>query len=252
MAGVGLTAPGVSTWDIPGVAGRRPGLPDVNGLALVDNANKAPTSPTRPSANLLNTGDALAVAYGRLVPNARVSVAFAAGSPFLVQATLAPTAGNTSPGTALAILRTPSFVAGFSAAGDTIITYAPNILPGPITQPSAYLNIVIGLHNYSIGCVPITLAPSNWVTATVYALNAYIQPSAGNANGYFYQATAVAGTHTSGGTEPVWPTVIGATVVDNSGANQITWTCIGGLTGVRVTTAVDQVLTDEAYTAETW
>src|SRR5580704_5202873 len=46
--------------------------------------------------------------------------------------------------------------------------------------------------------------------------------------GLVYQATAVLGTGTSGGSSPVFPEPIGATVVDNPGPNQITWTAIEG------------------------
>ncbi len=65
--------------------------------------------------------------------------------------------------------------------------------------------------------------PGAWVTATAYAVGVFRRPVA--ANGFRYEVTAIAGTGTSGGAEPVWPTTIGATVVDNAGANQITWTC---------------------------
>lgn len=65
--------------------------------------------------------------------------------------------------------------------------------------------------------------PGAWVTGTAYALNSFVRPTV--ANGLRYKATAISGTGTSGGVEPVWPLTIGATVVDNAGANQITWTC---------------------------
>lgn len=65
--------------------------------------------------------------------------------------------------------------------------------------------------------------PGAWAAATAYPLNSFRRPT--TPNGFRYEATAIAGTGTSGGSEPVWPTTIGATVVDNAGANQITWTC---------------------------
>jgi len=69
---------------------------------------------------------------------------------------------------------------------------------------------------------------TSWATATAYALNSFVQPTAAHATGFYYQATAIVGTGTSdAATEPVWPVVVGATVVDNPGGNQITWTCIG-------------------------
>ena len=62
-----------------------------------------------------------------------------------------------------------------------------------------------------------------WAASTAYALNTYRRPT--TPNGYRYKATAIAGTGTSDSTEPTWPTTVGATVIDNAGADQITWTC---------------------------
>lgn len=67
--------------------------------------------------------------------------------------------------------------------------------------------------------------PGAWAEATAYALNTFRRPT--TANGFRYKVTAVAGSGTSAGSEPTWPTTIGATVVDNAGANQLTWTCAG-------------------------
>lgn len=66
-----------------------------------------------------------------------------------------------------------------------------------------------------------------WVTATAYPVNSYVVPTV--ANGFYYKATAITGTGTSGASQPTWPTTIGTTVVDNSGPNQITWTCWGAI-----------------------
>lgn len=64
-----------------------------------------------------------------------------------------------------------------------------------------------------------------WVTATAYAVNAVRVPTTGN--GYRYTVQSVSGSGTSGATEPTWPLKVGTTVVDNAGANQITWICTG-------------------------
>lgn len=65
--------------------------------------------------------------------------------------------------------------------------------------------------------------PGTWVAATAYTVNTFRRPT--TANGFRYKVTAILGTGTSAGVEPVWPTTIGATIVDNGGGNQITWTC---------------------------
>lgn len=82
-----------------------------------------------------------------------------------------------------------------------------------------------------------TLTGNVWSTATAFALNAYAHPTAANTNGFYYKATAIAGTGTTDpAVEPTWPTTVGTTVVDNSGVNQITWTCWGQIvTGGGVT-----------------
>lgn len=66
-------------------------------------------------------------------------------------------------------------------------------------------------------------APGSWAATTAYAVGAFRTPT--TANGLRYEVTAIAGTGTSGASEPAWPTTVGATVIDNAGANQITWTC---------------------------
>jgi hypothetical protein len=65
--------------------------------------------------------------------------------------------------------------------------------------------------------------PGTWVAATAYTVSTFRRPT--TKNGYRYKVTAIAGTGTSAGVEPAWPTTVGATIIDNPGANQITWTC---------------------------
>lgn len=62
---------------------------------------------------------------------------------------------------------------------------------------------------------------SKWVLATVYALGAVIKPTVDN--GYYYVCSRAG---TSGGTEPVFPVVVGQTVNDPD-ANGARWTCTG-------------------------
>lgn len=58
-----------------------------------------------------------------------------------------------------------------------------------------------------------------WVASTNYAVGNHVEPTQQGGNGFFYEATADAGS--SGTTEPTWPTTAGNTVVDGG----ITWTC---------------------------
>lgn len=59
--------------------------------------------------------------------------------------------------------------------------------------------------------------PGAWVASTNYAIGNIVRPTV--PNGYRYEATADTGS--AGGSEPAWPTTVGATVVDSG----ITWTC---------------------------
>ena len=62
-----------------------------------------------------------------------------------------------------------------------------------------------------------------WVANTAYTVGQYVTPTAGKLNGFIYECYSIAGTGTSAATEPTWPATINGTVIDNPGANQITW-----------------------------
>ena len=67
----------------------------------------------------------------------------------------------------------------------------------------------------------ITIANSwgtTWASSTAYTAGRVVRPTTGNT--YLYRAT---GAGTSAGSEPTWPTTIGATVTDNG----VTWTNVG-------------------------
>jgi hypothetical protein len=64
---------------------------------------------------------------------------------------------------------------------------------------------------------------TRWATATAYAIGDVVQPTNANKNGRYYKCTTIIAS--SGGSEPTWPTTIGATVADGGGV----WTCQGYL-----------------------
>jgi hypothetical protein len=71
--------------------------------------------------------------------------------------------------------------------------------------------------------VVVDIAPTvaDWAADTPALLNAAVEPT-GADTGYFYVCSARAGdfkTHAT--TQPVWPKLVGATIVDD----QVTWTC---------------------------
>jgi hypothetical protein len=97
-----------------------------------------------------------------------------------------------------------------------------NILrPPPFLMPLNDGNIPPKISDRSLGTW--VSAKGTWVTATIYPLGTIIVDQNGNAE----IVSAIAGTGTSGGTEPVWPTIPLQTIVDNTGTNQITWTMLG-------------------------
>ncbi len=80
--------------------------------------------------------------------------------------------------------------------------------------------------------IPFTI--KTWLAATAYSLNDSVyRYSASDGNLYVYFVSAIAGSGTSGATEPKWPATQGSTVVDNSGGNQITWKNAGILNSQR-------------------
>jgi hypothetical protein len=102
------------------------------------------------------------------------------------------------------------------ARGAALTNYLENRIVDHLFRATAFTaptTIAIGL---------IRATRGTWAASTVYAVNDTIIPT--SANGRLYRATAVAGTGTSAASEPTWPTTAGGTVIDNAGANQITWT----------------------------
>ncbi len=83
-----------------------------------------------------------------------------------------------------------------------------------------------------------------WQPAQVYAVGAKVIPAAGS--DYYYEVTAKLGTGTSGASAPSWPTVIGGSVIDNPGANQLIWACMG----LRIPEAVSDRVSEAIETAD--
>jgi hypothetical protein len=136
-------------------------------------------------------------------------------------------------------------------ASDTIkcALYASGWTPTPDTQTGyAATNELPTANGYTQGGATLaaktnTYTPADsyaqvWAAATAYSVGDIVRPSTGN--GHVYRCTAAGAT---GGTEPTWPTDIGATVTDgtvtwaecgygvlNIGAANPSWTVTGVLT----------------------
>lgn len=71
--------------------------------------------------------------------------------------------------------------------------------------------------------ISISNATPLWAASTTFAVNSKVRTTA--KNGYQYKVQSVSGLGLTGGSEPVWPTVIGNTVSDNL----VIWVCEGKL-----------------------
>lgn len=115
-----------STWDL--AVPRRPGVDDYNDCAKEDDAAfpaNPLTMPTAPEYNELCAHD---VVYGRMTPNATISIASGA-TPSVLDFTAAPSD---------VVLAT--FAVTRNAAGDVSITWPANTFPPALTRPKAFLN----------------------------------------------------------------------------------------------------------------
>ena len=87
---------------------------------------------------------------------------------------------------------------------------------------NCFINGDTGVNAKQFNGLHATLKGTAWVADTATTLGDVVVPTAGKENGFRYEATAVAGdTKTHATTEPTWPVIEGATVVDD----QVTWTC---------------------------
>ena len=173
----------------------------------------------------------------------------------------------------------PNVRVSVTAGSPPAITYAMGA-PSWVSL-TAFIVTRNGAGDYSITYAQPT-GTTTWAAATAYALNSFVLPPV--ANGFYYKATSVSGTGTSGATAPAFPTTVGSTVTDNAGGNQIVWTCWGPVNvlpptasqpsaslnlaggvvaahyyaissiniqnGVRVTTLFDGVLTDMNFSVD--
>ena len=103
-----------------------------------------------------------------------------------------------------------------------------------VTRPTDYAGSAGTVVDTVYGMAPVGYAyPLVWAAAHGYALNQTIVDGTTNCNASaspcIEKVIACSGSCTSAGAHPTWPTTIGNTVVDNSGANQVTWKMMGGV-----------------------
>lgn len=141
-----MPAGGISTFDgnpnaqVPTSVGYRPGAPDFNGAALVDDTVYPPDPQTMPTAALFNTIDWTIVSLGKMCEVGTFAVT-AGSSPIM-----------TSWQTAANLITTNPFTLIRNGVGDYTIEWAANTFP--ITgQPRAWLNAILGAHAYAIGII---------------------------------------------------------------------------------------------------
>jgi hypothetical protein len=115
-----------------------------------------------------------------------------------------------------------------SASIQYAITQRPTAVPTSV-YPRFSVTTRDYAGNYYAGFpTPTDLLVNTWSSGTGFGVGVYVTPLADSRqNGFYFQVLSISGAGVSGSTEPVWPSVVGSTVVDNPGPNQITWICIG-------------------------
>lgn len=126
----------------------------------------------------------------------------------------------------------------YSVVGNTLFKNTNNIqVLGTSTGPVGfiqfdnagiqYLFLCDGTDGYQIdstgAVLKVNVTYTAWQASHNYAIDEIVIPTVDN--GFYYTVTTDSGS--SSGTEPVWPTTVGATIVDGG----ITWTCTGGYGG---------------------
>lgn len=115
-----------------------------------------------------------------------------------------------------------------AAAPQTSFPTDPGAGPGKFssTQNEAkFLRLVDPVASLGTGWVaytaldPTTLPSITWSPGASFSVGQSVLPTLKNANGFLFSCT---GAGSTGATEPVWPGVVGGTVVDGT----ITWTCV--------------------------
>jgi len=146
-----MPSPGCSTFDgnpnlpTPTTAGYRPGAADFNGAALQDLGSNPPNPTTMPTAALLNTYSLQLESVSRMIPWGSISIN-AGSSPTVAFYRVAANNIATNP-----------FTVTRNSVGNYSITYASGVFPGPVAQPTATINAVLGAHTYGIGAINISL-----------------------------------------------------------------------------------------------
>lgn len=119
-------SPNANTFEL--VPPRRPGAADFNGIAKIDVTASPPDPQTQPNAYEWNTLEFLAIAAGKMIPVAILSVT--GGSSPVINAFT----------TASSLLVLGTFTITRVSAGVVQITWAAGTFPTAATQPKAHLN----------------------------------------------------------------------------------------------------------------
>ena len=131
-------------------------------------------------------------------------------------------------------------VIGWSAA-DYYLTKvsSPNVLATNLNNPDGFASPIVSQSTELAKAGTADGASTAWVASVVYKASTLVLPT--TPNGFFFKTT-IPGTSSS--VEPVWPTIIGATVVDGG----VTWINAGRLISEWVATTEYKV-SDRIYPA---
>ena len=99
----------------------------------------------------------------------------------------------------------------------------------PTAAPYWMIANVFGMNASGSSSVQLVPTFAAWLPSHAYTVGSIVIPNNQSAaqTGIYYVATAISGTGTSAASPPAWPTTVGPSVIDNAGANQITWQAYG-------------------------
>lgn len=156
-------SPNNNTWDVS--PPYRPGNNDFNGCQKLDDQAYPPDPQTMPSGPEYNTLCLLAIAFGKIVPNVRLSVAGSATPS--ITGFMSPASGPTL----------GTFTVTRASAGDVSITWPANTFPPSTVQPEATLNTLgagrISAQNISNGVRVQTFDASGTAADLDFTVSAY-------------------------------------------------------------------------------
>jgi hypothetical protein len=144
-----MPSPSQSTFDgnpntsPPTTTPYRPGLDDFDGAQCIDDPSEPVETNDMPRSSCWNTFGYMLVSACKMIAVANISVT----------AGVSPTTAFWN--TAANNIAANPFTITRNSVGNYSLTFTAGTFPAPTSAARAFLNVLLGAHNYSIGCVNI-------------------------------------------------------------------------------------------------